>query len=151
MQPPYSSSKGRRILSTWAPWLDVFPKSSACRASDRLSNVNSAIPVQETTHLLDTEADVLRAATLYLLNPVNVLPFEPLDDGYEVFCESEVPASHSQLLRPLYGLKQSARLWYLTSREKESVYCQLNVTRLGELSYYLGMKIERNVENGKIY
>ena len=118
--------------------------------------------------------------TIYVVQP------KGFEDGTDRVC---------QLLRPLYGLKQAARLWYLTFKsgvkkiglkpaksdeclfvredglilmihvddmvmtgpsksaviEAESALGQLfNVTSLGEITYYLGMKIDRDVEHHKI-
>lgn len=52
--------------------------------------VRADMPVVEKTHRLNTEADVLRAATLQLIHPVNVVLSERLPPDARIYCESEV-------------------------------------------------------------
>lgn len=56
----------------------------------------SHMPMVERTHRLGSEADVLRAVVLYLLHPVNILLSGGLPQGYEIYCQGEVPAVRSR-------------------------------------------------------
>ena len=53
------------------------------------SPLSSRMPVLEQTHRLETEADVLRLATLQLIHPVNIALQEICPPGTRIFCRAE--------------------------------------------------------------
>ncbi len=60
------------------------------------SRLRERIPQIESTHLIHTEADVLRATHLYLLHPVNVAATLLMPQGGSLYCRSEVQDSSSR-------------------------------------------------------
>lgn len=51
------------------------------------------MPVLEETHILETEADVLRLATLQLIHPVNIALQQICPPGTRIFCRTETSTS----------------------------------------------------------
>lgn len=57
------------------------------------SPLSARMPVLEQTHLLKTEADVLRLATLQLIHPVNIALQQVCPPGTRIFCRTETSTS----------------------------------------------------------
>lgn len=57
------------------------------------SPLSARMPVMEQTHILETEADVLRLATLQLIHPVNIALQQKCPPGTRLFCRTETSTS----------------------------------------------------------
>ncbi|GIK01885.1 hypothetical protein Aspvir_005926 [Aspergillus viridinutans] len=53
------------------------------------SPLSARMPILEQTHQLDTEADVMRLATLQLIHPVNIALQQTCPPGTRILCRSE--------------------------------------------------------------
>ncbi|KAL4888049.1 hypothetical protein BDV59DRAFT_189429 [Aspergillus ambiguus] len=57
------------------------------------SPLSARMPVLEQTHILETESDVLRLATLQLIHPVNIALQQICPPGTRLFCRTETSTS----------------------------------------------------------
>lgn len=57
------------------------------------SPLSARMPVLEDTHILETEADILRLATLQLIHPVNIALQQICSPGTRIFCRTETSTS----------------------------------------------------------
>ncbi|KAF9882550.1 hypothetical protein FE257_007285, partial [Aspergillus nanangensis] len=55
--------------------------------------LSARMPVLEQSHLLETESDVLRLATLQLIHPVNIALQQICPTGTRIFCRTETSTS----------------------------------------------------------
>ncbi|GJP60178.1 hypothetical protein CLOP_g17333 [Closterium sp. NIES-67] len=83
-----------------------------------------------------------------ILEEVYMKQPEGLDDGSGRVC---------RLKKAIYGLKQAPRAWYHKLEEallaggfkkKQMLEMQFKCSKMGEVKYYLGMHVERDVEKG---